>query len=62
MKAKPFEIPKRWVWEAYQQVKRNDGAAGIDQQTMQQFERNLSKKPVLSMESFVVGKLLPASS
>lgn len=43
MKAKPFDIPKRWVWEAYQQVKRNRGAAGIDQQSMQQFEAHLSK-------------------
>lgn len=42
-KAKPFDIPKRWVWEAYLQVKRNRGAAGIDQQSMQQFEENLSK-------------------
>ena len=42
-KAKPFDIPKRWVWEAYQQVKRNRGAAGIDQQSMQQFEDNLSR-------------------
>ncbi|EIJ34246.1 group II intron reverse transcriptase/maturase [Thiothrix nivea] len=42
-KAKPFDIPKRWVWEACLQVKRNRGAAGIDQQSMQQFEENQSK-------------------
>ena len=28
-KAKPFDIPKRVVWEAYQRVKANRGAAGL---------------------------------
>ena len=28
--AKPFEISKHVVWEAYQRVKANKGAAGID--------------------------------
>ena len=28
-KAKPFNIPKREVWEAYKQVRANQGAAGI---------------------------------
>jgi hypothetical protein len=27
---KPYVIAKRSVWEAYQQVKANRGAAGID--------------------------------
>ena len=27
-KAKPFDIPKRVVWEAYQRVRANRGAAG----------------------------------
>ncbi len=30
--AKPFCIPKRWVWEAYKRVKANRGAAGVDEQ------------------------------
>jgi hypothetical protein len=29
-KDKPFAIPKQLVWEAYKQVKRNKGAAGVD--------------------------------
>ena len=29
--AKPFLISKREVWEAYQRVKANKGAAGIDE-------------------------------
>ena len=27
-KAKPFDIPKREVWEAFKKVKANQGAAG----------------------------------
>lgn len=40
--AKPYNIAKRTVWEAYQQVKANRGAAGIDDETIEMFERNLS--------------------
>jgi hypothetical protein len=36
--AKPFEIPKRWVWEAYKRVKANRGAAGVDEQSIEAFE------------------------
>ncbi|MDO8654818.1 MAG: group II intron reverse transcriptase/maturase [bacterium] len=41
-KAKPFGISKREVWEAYKRVKANQGAAGVDGQTIAQFERDLS--------------------
>ncbi|EAR22549.1 reverse transcriptase domain-containing protein [Nitrococcus mobilis] len=41
--AKPFVIPKRLVWEAYQRVKANRGAAGIDDQTIQDFDREQSR-------------------
>jgi RNA-directed DNA polymerase len=40
---KPFAIVKRAVWEAYQQVKANRGAAGIDDETIEMFEQDLSK-------------------
>lgn len=39
--AKPFEISKRLVWEAYLRVKANKGAAGVDGQTIEQYEQNL---------------------
>lgn len=39
--AKPFLISKREVWNAYQRVKANKGAAGIDEQSIAEFERNL---------------------
>src|SRR5438105_8638216 len=39
--AKPFCISKWEVWEAYKRVKANQGAAGVDEQTIADFERNL---------------------
>lgn len=38
---KSFEITKQLVVEAYERVKINGGAAGIDGQTMAMFEENL---------------------
>jgi RNA-directed DNA polymerase len=38
---KPFCISKQEVWKAYQQVKANKGAAGVDEQTIADFERKL---------------------
>ena len=37
-KAKPFCISKREVWEAYKRVKANQGAAGVDGQSIEEFE------------------------
>jgi RNA-directed DNA polymerase len=41
-KAKPFDIPKREVWEAFKKVKANQGAAGVDGQSIRDFEAGLS--------------------
>jgi RNA-directed DNA polymerase len=38
---KPLHIEKMQVYEAYQAVKSNGGAAGVDGQTIEQFESNL---------------------
>src|SRR5262250_2824353 len=40
-RAKPFCIPKRAVWEAYKRVRANHGAAGVDGQTIAEFEEDL---------------------
>jgi RNA-directed DNA polymerase len=40
-KVKPFDISKQMVWEAYQRVKANKGAAGVDGQSVGQFEQDL---------------------
>jgi len=39
---KPFNIPKKLIWQAYQKVKANKGAAGIDKETIEEFEKNLA--------------------
>src|SRR3954453_2166140 len=41
-KVKPFSIPKRDVWDAFQKVKANQGAAGVDGQTIAEFEADLA--------------------
>jgi hypothetical protein len=38
---KPFDISKREVWEAFRQVKANQGAAGVDGQSIAGFEADL---------------------
>jgi RNA-directed DNA polymerase len=38
---KPFVISKRAVWEAYLRVKANQGAAGVDGESIAEFERDL---------------------
>jgi len=40
---KPFVISKALVWEAYQRVKSNKGAAGIDGQTIEEFASDEKK-------------------
>ena len=40
--AKPFDISKRDVWEAFKKVKANQGAAGVDGQSIQDFEAGLT--------------------
>ncbi len=38
---KPYVIPKQLVWEAYQRVKANQGAAGVDGESLAMFEQDL---------------------
>jgi len=39
--AKPYDIPKQLVWDAYQRVKANRGAAGVDGESLAAFEQAL---------------------
>ena len=41
-KAKPFSVGKQEVWEAFKKVRSKDGAAGVDGQSIEEFERDLS--------------------
>lgn len=39
-KTKPFDIPKSLVLEAYHRVKQNQGGAGVDQQSLDEFDKD----------------------
>jgi retron-type reverse transcriptase len=38
---KSFDIPKKLIWEAYLKVSGNKGAAGVDRQSLAEFEQDL---------------------
>jgi len=38
---KPFDSSKWEVWEAYRQVKANKGAPGVDDRSIEDFEKDL---------------------
>ncbi len=40
-KAKPYEISKQVVWEAYKRVRANRGASGVDGESLAAFEKDL---------------------
>ena len=40
-RGKAYEIPKQLIWKAYQRVKANRGAAGVDGQSLAAFEKDL---------------------
>ncbi len=60
-KAKPYAIPKQLVWDAYQRVKANRGAAGVDGESLAAFEQGPEGQPLQGLESDVVGLVLPAA-
>lgn len=57
--AKSFPISKRQVWEAYKRVKANRGAAGVDGQTIEQFEEDLSNNLYKLWNRLASGSYMP---
>src|ERR1700691_2824440 len=58
--AKPFCISKGEVWEAYKRVKANQGAAGVDEQTIEDFEKDLKGNLYKIWNRMSSGSYLPS--
>jgi hypothetical protein len=41
--AKPFEIPKRLIWEAWKRVAANKGAPGVDKESIDAYRNQLGQ-------------------
>ena len=59
--AKPFCISKKEVWEAYKRVKENKGAAGVDEQSIEDFEKRLKKNLYKIWNRMSSGSYFPPS-
>ena len=57
---KPFNIDKKQVLEAFRAVKSNAGAAGVDGQTLEQFEADLKSNLYKIWNRMSSGTYFPA--
>ena len=58
--AKPFNIPKKLVWQAYQHVRSRKGAAGVDQVTLDKYEEDLKDNLYKLWNRMSSGSYFPA--
>jgi len=58
-KAKSWSIPERSVWEAYKRVKANRGAAGVDDQSIEEFEADLQNNLYKLWNRMSLGSYFP---
>lgn len=58
---KPFSITKRQVWEAYKRVKANQGSAGVDEQTLKEFDQRLTDNLYRLWNRMASGSYMPAA-
>ena len=56
-KTKSFAVSKQMVYESYLKVCAKDGAAGIDKETIDMFNSDLSSNLYKVLEPHVIGKL-----
>ncbi len=57
--SKPFSISKQVVYEAYLKVKANKGAAGVDGESVEEFEKNLKGNLYRIWNRLVSGSYFP---
>jgi len=60
VEAKPFDISKRDVWEAFKRVKANRGAAGVDGQSIADFEADLRNNLYILWNRLSSGSYFPS--
>ncbi len=58
--AKPFDIPKSLVWEAYLRVRSRKGAPGVDEESIEKFEENLKDNLYKLWNRMSSGSYFPA--
>ena len=58
---KPFPITKRMVWEAYLEVKGKGKAAGVDHQSLEDFEGDLEDNLYQLWNRLASGSYLPSA-
>jgi len=59
MTRKPYDIPQTLIWEAWLHVKANQGAAGIDAETIEWFEQKLGDNLYKLWNRMSSGSYLP---
>ena len=59
-KAKPFDISKSLVWEAYLRVRSRKGAPGVDEESIEKFEENLKDNLYKLWNRMSSGSYFPA--
>src|ERR1035438_1761794 len=57
---KPFDIPKRLVVQAWRLVRANRGAPGVDEESLELFERDLKRNLYRIWNRMSSGSYLPA--
>ena len=58
---KPFEIDKRLIYEAYKKVKSNKGGSGIDGNTIEEYDKDLSNNLYRLWNRMSSGSYMPQS-
>lgn len=58
-KAKPYRIPKGWVQRAYERVKANHGAAGVDRESLAMFDADRKNKLYTVWNRMASGSYFP---